>query len=141
MDVLVLVGRIMFGMIFLASGIAGHLMQADGTAGYAQMRGLKSAKPLVQLSGVWIAAGGLMVILGIYADLGFLLLAAYSLVAGFLIHHFWTDEDEMTKNMEMSMFMKNLSMAGGALIGFVFFAAAGDAIGFQITDTLFEVTL
>ena len=141
MDVLVLIGRIMFGMIFLASGIAGHLMQTENTAGYAQMRGLKYAKPLVRLSGVWIAVGGLMVILGIFADLGFLLVGAYTVAAMFLIHHFWTDDDAMTQQIEMTMFMKNLSMAGGAIIGFVFFAAAGDSIGFQITDTLFEVTL
>jgi len=141
MDVLILIGRTLFALIFLASGFAGHFGQTDGTAGYAQMRGLKNARPLVQLSGVWIIVGALSVILGVYADVGFLLLGAYALTTAILIHHFWTDADAMTQQNEMSHFMKNLSMAGASLVMFVFFAAAGPAIDFQITDPLFEVTL
>jgi hypothetical protein len=47
----------------------------------------------------------------------------------------------MTKTMEMSMFMKNLSIAGGALILFGFLAAAGPAVDFMITDPVFSFDL
>ena len=57
------------------------------------------------------------------------------------MHHFWTDTDEMTKNMEMSLFMKNVSIAGGALILFAFLAATGDAVDFMITDPVFDFSL
>ncbi len=138
MEVLILVGRIMFGMIFLASGIAGHLLQAEGTAGYAKMRGVPNAEMLVRLSGVLIAAGGLGVILGIYIDLAALGLAAYSVIAMFMVHHFWTDTDEMPTNMEMSMFMKNLSIAGGGLI-ILALASTGTDMGWTLTDALFSL--
>lgn len=140
MSFVILIGRILYGLIFLASGLAGHLAQADATTGYAEMRGLKGARPLVLLSGVLIAAGAVGVILGVYTDLAALGLAAYSLIAAVLVHHFWTDSGD-AQQMEMTMFMKNLSMAGGGLILFAFVAAAGPALDLTITDPLFDFDL
>ena len=141
MGVIILIGRILFGLIFLGSGIAGHLMQTDATAGYAESRGVKNAKVMVQVSGVLIALGAIGVIFGILTDLAALGLVAYSLVTAFMVHHFWTDQDEMTKNMEMSLFMKNLSIAGGGLILFAL-ASLGEglAMDFTITDPVFDWT-
>jgi uncharacterized membrane protein YphA (DoxX/SURF4 family) len=139
MGVVILIARILYAMIFIGSGSAGHLMQTEGTAGYAESRGVPNSKILTQLSGVVIFVGGLGVILGIWADLAALGLAAYSLIAGIMVHHFWTDEDAMTQQVEMSMFMKNLSIAGGGLALFGFLAATGDAVGLMITDPLFDL--
>ena len=135
MDVIILIGRILYGLIFIGSGFAGHLAQADVTAGYAGMRGVKNAKPLVQVSGVLIGAGGLGVILGVWGDLAALGLVAYCLISAFMIHHFWTDDDVMLRTSEMSMFMKNLSMAGGGLILFALFSQTD--VAFTITGPLF----
>ncbi len=140
MSIVILIGRVLFGLIFIGSGINGHLMQTDATAAYGEMRGLKNSRLLVQISGVLIAAGGLGVILGIYTDLAALGLAAYALISAFLLHHFWTDEEQL-QVMEMTMFMKNLSIAGGGLILFAFTAAAGPALDFTITDPLFDFDL
>lgn len=141
MSLVILVGRILFGLIFVGAGAAGHLQAVDQTAEYAEQRGVPNAKLLTQISGVLILAGGVGVILGVWADLAALGLVAYSLIAAFMIHHFWTDTDEMTKTVEMSMFMKNLSIAGGGLILFGFLAAAGSAVDFMITDPLFSFDL
>ena len=140
MSVVILIGRILLAMIFIGSGF-GHLTATDETAGYAESRGLKNAKMLTQISGVLIAAAGLGVILGVWIDVAALGMAAYALISGFLIHHFWTDTDDMTKNMEMSLFMKNLSIAGGALILFAFVTVVGPALDFTITDPLFDFDL
>ncbi len=59
MSFVILIGRILFGLIFVGSGAAGHLMQTDATAGYAESRGVSNAKVLVQISGVLILAAGL----------------------------------------------------------------------------------
>ena len=141
MSVIILIGRILFGLIFLGSGIAGHLMQTEATAGYAESRGVKNAKVLTQVSGVLIALGAVGVILGILTDLAALGLVVYALITAFMVHHFWTDEDEVTKNMEMSLFMKNLSIAGGGLILFALAALGeGVAMDFTITDPVFDWT-
>ena len=141
MSFVILIGRILLGAIFVGAGTAGHLMQTDETAGYGESRGVPNARLLTQISGVLILAGGLGVIFGVFADLAALGLAAYSLIAAFMVHHFWTDTDEMTQTVEMSMFMKNLSMAGGAIILFAFMAAAGEAVDFTITDPVFDFSL
>ena len=79
-------------------------------------------------------------ILGILTDLAALNLALYALIAAFTVHHFWTDEEPM-RTVEMSMFMKNLSIAGGALVLFAL-ASLGDglAMDFTITDPVFDWT-
>jgi len=95
----------------------------------------------MQISGVLIAAGGVGVILGIWADLATLGLAAYSLILAFMVHHFWTDDDPMTRQVQMSMFMKNLSMAGGGILLFALVAINGSDAGFSITSPLFGISL
>lgn len=140
MSIVLLIGRILLGAIFIGSGF-GHLMQTEGTAAYAESRGLKNPKALVQLSGVLILAGGLGVILGVWMDLAALGLAIYTFVTAFMIHHFWTDQDPMTQQSEMTQFMKNMSITGGLLILFVVFGAFGDELGMTITGPIFEFNL
>ena len=141
MSVVILIGRILFALIFIGAGVAGHLGQTAQTAGYAESRGVPNAPLLVRISGVGILAGGLGVMFGVWADLAALGLVAYSLIAAFMVHHFWTDQDPMTQQVEMSMFMKNLSMAGGGLILFGFITAAGPALGLTITEPVFSFNL
>ena len=140
MGFVILVGRILFALIFVGSGF-GHLMQTDATAGYAEARGVPSSRLLTQLSGVLILLGGLAVMLGVWMDLAALGLALYSLIAAFMVHHFWTDEDEMTQTVEMSLFMKNISIAGGGLLLFAFAGVLGSDLGLAITEPLFDLSL
>jgi uncharacterized membrane protein YphA (DoxX/SURF4 family) len=140
-DLVALIGRILFSLLFLGSAFGGHFGATDATAGYAESRGLKGARMLVLLTGAQLAAGGLMVLLGIWADLGALLIAAFTLAAAFLIHHFWTDQDPMVRQMEMTQFMKDIALTGAALLVFVLYAVFGDELGFQIVDPLFDLSL
>lgn len=139
MEVLLLVGRILFGLIFVGS-MYGHLSETEATAGYAEMRGVPNSKMMVQISGVLMGLGGLGVIFGVWMDLAALGLVVYVLIAAFMVHHFWTDDDEMAKNMEMANFMKNLSIAGGGLVIFVL-AGAGAPMGWELGSRLFDFTL
>ena len=141
MDVLQLIGRIVFVLVFLGSGFAGHFGDTNNMVGYAESRGLKNARPLVLLSGAWIIVAALSVALGVFTDIGLLMVAAFALSAAFLIHRFWTDEDQMTQQIEMTNFMKNLSIAGAAITLFVFYGVFGEVIGFQITDPAFDLNL
>lgn len=139
MSFVVLIARVLYGAIFIGSGVAGHIMQTDDTAGYAEMRGVPQHRMLTQLSGVLIAVGGIGVILGVWTDLAALGVALYSLVSAFMVHHFWTDEGQM-QQIEMTMFMKNLAIAGGGLALFALFATTGDTIGLTITGSVFDLS-
>jgi uncharacterized membrane protein YphA (DoxX/SURF4 family) len=87
--------------------------------------------------------GGLGVALGIYTDIAALMLVVYLLGAMFMVHHFWTDQDEMTKTMEMTQFMKNLSMVGGGLIIFAIYSnealQLADELGWELLGPIFNL--
>lgn len=117
MDVILLIGRVLFAVLFLYSAL-GHLTQADTMAGYATARGLPFPKLGVIGSGVVMLAGGLAVLLGIYADLGALALAILMVVTAFAMHHFWSDPADAKQN-EQIQFLKDIALAGGAFALYV----------------------
>jgi len=139
MDVLVLIGRILFAAIFLSSAV-GHLTQSEGMAGYAKARGVPAAKLSVIGSGVLIGLGGLSVLLGIWADLGALLLVIFLVPTALLMHAFWKETDAQAKQLEMISFMKDISLAGAALALFALFAYVGSDLGLTITGPLFDLS-
>ena len=125
MDIIFIVGRILFALIFINSGFA-HFAQREAMTGYAQFKKVPAAKLAVPLTGLMILVGGLSVVLGFWADLGALLLAAFLIVTAFMMHNFWTIDDANQKMNETVAFFKNLSMAGAALIIFAIVANGGD---------------
>ena len=110
---LVPIGRALFALIFIASGF-GHF-SAD-TIGYAQHAGVPLASIAVPLSGVIALAGGLSVLLGYHARIGAWLLVLFLVPVTIMMHAFWAVPDPMMAKMQQAMFMKNISMLGGALL-------------------------
>ncbi|MGH3863783.1 MAG: DoxX family protein [Longimicrobiales bacterium] len=137
MDVIVLIGRVLFAVLFLGSGFA-HLTQREAMVGYAQSKRIPLAKIAVPVTGLQIIIGGLMVLLGVWADLGALLLAAFLLSTAVLMHGFWADTDPQARQGEMTQFMKDTALAGAALMLFAFFASHDD-LGLTITGPLFSL--
>ena len=109
-DVVLLVGRVLFALIFINSGIA-HFAKSSAMTGYAQYKKVPFAKASVYVSGA-------MIVLGVFADLGALLIAAFLIPTAFLMHAFWKETDPTAKQNETISFFKNLSLAGAALIIF-----------------------
>ncbi|MBB5957732.1 putative membrane protein YphA (DoxX/SURF4 family) [Saccharothrix tamanrassetensis] len=136
MDVIALIGRILFVLLFFGSAM-GHLTQTEAMAGYAASKNIPSPKLATQASGVVMIVGGLMVLLGVWADLGALLLALFLLPTAFLMHDFWKQTDPQAKQQEMIQFNKDLSLAGAALLFFGIYAGPGSDLGLTITGPLF----
>lgn len=134
MDVVFLLGRVLFGLRFIRSGV-GHLANREAMVGYAKAKRGLAPKLMVPLAGVMVLEG-VSVILGIWADLGALLIFVFLIPSALLVHDFWTVEDPQMKQAERSQFMKNLSMAGGALIIFYLYNQAQD-LPLSLTDALF----
>jgi uncharacterized membrane protein YphA (DoxX/SURF4 family) len=140
MAAVLLIARILFAFMFIMSGI-NHLVPKNVAAmtGYAQFKKVPMAKLSVQLSGVLLALSGLSIILGIYADLGALVVAVLLVLMAVMMHNFWA-ADAATKQTEMISFMKNISMAGGALFIFAIAAQEGSNIGWTlVSEGLFKV--
>lgn len=110
-----LAGRILFSMIFIASGM-NHLTKLDAMTAYAQSRGLPAPKAATALSGVMLLAGGFLVLLGWHRFIGAGLLVIFLVLSSVLMHGFWKETDPMTRQNEMIHFMKDMALAGAALL-------------------------
>ena len=135
MDLVLIIGRILFALIFINSGIA-HFTKTAAMTGYAQYKKVPAAKASVWLSGAVILIGGVLIVLGVYADLGALLIALFSIVSAFMMHNFWTIDDATAKQTETISFFKNLSLAGAALIIFALLRGGAD-FGSNVGTLLF----
>lgn len=140
MDVVVLIGRVVFAALFVGSGLS-HFQKREAMSGYAGQMGVPSPLPATLASGAVILAGGLMVLLGVWADLGALLLVAFLVPAAVIMHGFWRfTDDAQQAQMEQIQFMKDMALAGAALALFAFFAYAGGDLGFTLTGPLFDLS-
>ena len=109
----VLLGRILYSLIFLNSGLFHFSSMA---VDYARSQGVPLASFLVPFSGVMAIVGGLLILLGFKAKLGAWLIVAFLIPVTFMMHAFWKETDAMQKQTQMAMFMKNISMLGGAFL-------------------------
>lgn len=122
MDAILIIGRILFGALFLLSGI-GHFAKLEAMVGYAKYKKLPAAKFGVLISGQFFLIGGIYIILGLWVDLGALLLAITLILTAFIFHNFWKESDATAKMNEQIAFNKDLSLAGAALILFALIAS------------------
>jgi len=138
MDVIVLIGRILFVFVFLSSGYA-HFAQRKMMASFAASKGVPFAMPATLAGGVLLLAGGIMVLLGLWADLGALLLFIFLVPTAVMMHSFWKETDAQAKMMETVQFSKDMGLAGASLMLFAFFSYVGDDLGLTLTGPLFNL--
>jgi putative oxidoreductase len=86
------------------------------TIAYAASKGVPLASIAVPLSGIIALAGGLSIALGYRARWGGWLIVLFLVPVTVMMHDFWAMTDPNMAQMQQIMFMKNLSMLGGALL-------------------------
>ena len=101
------VARILLSLIFVTSGLS-KISGYAATQGYMEAMGVPGA--LLPLVIAVELLGGLAVMLGWQTRIAAFLLAGFSLLSALLFHADFGDQ------MQMIMFMKNISIAGGFLI-------------------------
>lgn len=135
MGELLLAGRILFVILFLLSGV-GHFTRAQTMVTYARAAKVPFPGLMVPLTGLMLLAGGAGVALGVWGDLAAALIAGFLIPTAFLMHRFW-GVDQQTAMMQQPHFMKNIALAGAALVLFYVFKQGGDALPYTITGPLF----
>lgn len=120
MRMLVPVGRVLFALIFITS-LFGHFSGA--AIDMAAAHGVPLATIVVPLSGILALLGGLSVAIGYRARFGALLILLFLVPVTLVMHKFWGIDDPQVAALQKAMFMKNVSMAGAALL--VMFHGAG----------------
>jgi putative oxidoreductase len=119
-DIVLLIGRILLGWIFVRSGY-GKLFNVEAVATSFPVRGLPSS--LAYIAVPFEFFGGIALILGFatrYVVLGFVV---FMLVATFSSHRYWEFADAAARRTQDSNFYKNTAMLGGFF--FLFICGAG----------------
>lgn len=119
MDLIFLLGRILFGGYFLYHGI-GHFTEANKLAGFAGTKHVPSPKLAVYFSGLLIFLGGAGVLLGVYTNLALVCLVVFLVPVTFIMHQFWREADPAQRTVQTVSFMKNLALLGAILMMFSF---------------------
>lgn len=102
-----LAARILLALLFIIAGL-GKVSDVAGFAGYMGSGGVPAilAWPVILLE----VLGGLAVLVGFHTRIAALALGGFSILAGLLFHFAPADQ------MQMTMLLKNLGLAGGFLL-------------------------
>jgi len=107
-NVIELLGRLFLGHIFLLAGLNKLGDGYAGTAGYMDSMGIPGG--LLPLVIALEIVGGLMIIAGFKVKWAAYALAVFSVSAAIIFH------SNLAEQMQMILFMKNFSIAGGLLL-------------------------
>ena len=128
----------LFSLFFWAVSGYGHIRRQPMLKGYAQSVGFPSPYLAGWPSGVWLVAASASIVVGIYPDIGALMIGAFVIPAALYFHRFWTVEDAMQKQTHVMLFFRNVIILGASLAMFASFVALGDDLRFTVTGPVFR---
>jgi putative oxidoreductase len=115
-DIVLLIGRILLGWIFVRSGF-GKIFDIAAYSNTFPVRGLH---PMLAYIAVPVEFfGGIALILGLATRYVVLLFVIFMLVATFSSHRYWEFADAAARRAQDSSFYKNMAMLGGIFFLFV----------------------
>jgi putative oxidoreductase len=138
--IIILIGRILFVIFPLwVSGYSGHLKNPKMLEGYAQAMGFPAVSLAGIPAGLWLVVASLSIALGIFPDIGSLMLAAFMVPTAWYFHRYWALEDPNQKMAQTQLFYRNLMVFAACLMLFGFFAAVDHSLRFAITGSAIKL--
>ena len=113
--VIVLAGRILLTVPFILGGF-GKFADTAGAAGYFGSLNLPSPMLVAWTSAIFETVAGLCVLVGFQTRVAACLLAAFSIMAGYLGHYGQGGDDAALAMMHLQAFMKDVALGGGFLV-------------------------
>jgi uncharacterized membrane protein YphA (DoxX/SURF4 family) len=112
-ELLFVLGRILFGGFFVISGIR-HFQHLTMMASFTGQKGMPVPKLAVIVSGGLILLGGLSILLGVRPTWGILAVTLFLIPVTLIMHNYWADTDPFAKQMNQVNFLKNAGLLGAA---------------------------
>jgi len=113
----VLIGRVLFSLLFVMAGLA-HFSSQE--IAFAASQGVPLASIAVPMSGIMAVLGGISIALGYKAKWGAALIVLFLIPVTIMMHNFWSVTDPLVAQDQMAHFMKNVSLLGTAFLIFYF---------------------
>ena len=115
MEILLIAGRFIYTLPLLYQGVT-NLGQLERLTDRARGKGLPASKALTAAAMVWLIIGTLAITFNVQSFIGGLVVAVFLVFTGSTIHNFWAVSDPATRKQDLLHFLKNLSLAGAALV-------------------------
>ena len=119
-DLVLLIGRILLGIIFVRSGLP-KLFDISAVAATFPPRGIPAFMAYISVPVEFF--GGLALIFGLATRYVVVLMVGFMLVATFSSHRYWEFADAAARRIQDSNFWKNMAIIGG--FAFLFVTGAG----------------
>ncbi len=116
-DVILLLGRLALGVIFVKSGLQ-KLMALSAFAASLAGRGVPQSATWAVIGATVEFVGGILIVTGFRTREASLLMILFVIVATGISHRFW-EYAEAARRLQESQFFKNLAIIGGFLVLFV----------------------
>jgi len=104
--------------------------------GYARAKAFPLAAFAGWPAGAYLAVAALSLLLGIWPDIGAIMVGLFVIPAALYFHNFWTVKDAAARRTEQGNFIRNVALLGAALALFALFASVGTGLKFVITAPL-----
>jgi putative oxidoreductase len=134
--IVLLFGRILFSVFFAKSGI-GHVRRHQTMGDYSRAASFPAPYLAGWPAGVRLLAASLSIALGIWPDLGSLMVSVFVVPAGLYFHRFWTLEDPAQRQTQSANLCRNVALLGASLAMFGLFVSVG-GLRFAITKPMFS---
>ena len=119
-DLVLLIGRVLLGWIFMRSGY-GKIFDIPAYAATFPARGMPAFLAYISVPAEFF--GGIALILGFATRYVVLVMVIFMLVATFSSHRYWNFTDAAARRAQDSSFYKNMAILGGFF--FLFASGAG----------------
>ena len=134
-----LAGRTLFAAYFAYYGL-GHLR---GSRGFVEGVRARGKLPVPWLAGwpagVWLWTGGLSVALGIWPDVGLLMIGLFVLLTMLYVHDFWNLDEEAGRETQRQLFLRNSAFVASCVALFGTFAGLGERLPLVLIPPLFNL--
>jgi uncharacterized membrane protein YphA (DoxX/SURF4 family) len=137
LSVVFLLGRLLFVYLFVESGLT-NLLRKRQQVDQAAAQDVPEPGVAVPAAGLVAVVGGISVALGLYGDLGALLIAAFLVGVTPVMHAYWRESEAAKRKAQRINFMKNVGLLGGALVLFYTWNQLQGDAGLSLTDPLFS---
>jgi putative oxidoreductase len=114
-EIIVVVGRLLFGGLFLYNG-AKHFRNYAAVRAYCAFKHVWMPGASAIISGLWLLVSGSSVVVGFRPEVGLVLIVVFLLIVTPLMHDFWNAVDPSQRLGEKINFEKNAALMGAALM-------------------------
>jgi putative oxidoreductase len=138
MTALQIAGRLLFALVFIVSP-GSVLRQIRAVAGAPPLRWMPRGIVLPAVAGASVLAvtGALLIVLGVWPDLGALMVVAFLVPVTLTMHRFWEIDEPGPRAIRRGAFLLNVSLAGGGILYFCLVHQTQDVPGGLLSDPLF----